>query len=212
MDWNVFPVFIQHPARDKLNVTNLLISPLLLGRHHVVTFVFLHRTQHADAHLVSATEKLQTLLMLGTDLPVQVADLIHQLVPLESGGLEVRLQVLLAVGGQTHQAGLDGFMLLANADVTTYILGSSVVVVRRRWWRWKSFRGAREGGVPGARHASWRWPLVVRDPALWALERTRVVSMVPVGLQANGAEDMAAWDGHWIPEVFLTQVAALLVR
>ena len=38
-----------------------------------------------DAHLVCTTEQLQGLLVLGADLPVQVADLIHQLVPLEGG-------------------------------------------------------------------------------------------------------------------------------
>lgn len=36
--------------------------------------------------------------------------------------------------------------------------------------------------------------------------------MVPVCLQANGAEDVATWDGHRVPEVFLTQVAAVLIR
>ncbi len=113
-----------------------------------MTFVFLHRTQHTDTHLVSATEQLQTLLMLGTDLSVQVADFVHQLVPFESGGLIVGLEMPLAVGGQTHQAGLDGFLLLANADVTTYILWSCVVVVRGRRWRGKGLRVALEGGVP----------------------------------------------------------------
>lgn len=177
-----------------------------------MTFVFFHRTEHTDTHLVSATEQLQTLLMLGTDLPVQVANFVHQLVPFESGRLKVRLEVLLAVGGQTHQAGLNGFVLLANADVTPYILGSGIVVVRGRGWRWKRFGVALDGGVSGACHASGCGPLVVGDPALWAEERTRVVSMVPVCLQANGAEDVATWDGHWIPEVFLAQVAAVLVR
>ncbi len=120
--------------------------------------------------------------------------------------------MLLTVGGQTHQAGLDGFVLLANADVATYILGSGVVVVRGRRWRWKGFGVALDGGVPGASDASRGGPLVVGDPALWAEVRARVVSMVPVCLQANGAEDVATWDGHGIPEVFLTQVAVVLVR
>lgn len=78
--------------------------------------------------------------------------------------------MLLTVGGQTHQAGLDGFVLLANADVTTYILGSCIVVVRGRGRRWKRFRVTLDGGVPGASHASWCGPLVVGDPALWAEE------------------------------------------
>lgn len=147
-----------------------------------MAFVFFHCTQHTDTHLVSATEQLQTLLMLRADLPVQVADFIHQLVPLKSGRLVVRLQVLLAVGRQTHQAGLDGFELLADADVAAYVLGSGVVVVRGRRWRRKGVgvgvgigvaleRGAPGApGAPGAFHAPWSGSLVVGDPAIWAEE------------------------------------------
>lgn len=113
-----------------------------------MALVFFHCAQHADTHLVGATEQLQTLLMLRADLPVQVADFIHQLVPLKGGRLVVGLQVLLAVVRQTHQAGLDGFVLLPNADVTTYILGSSDVVVGGRRWRRKGLRVALERGVP----------------------------------------------------------------
>lgn len=190
----------------------LLICPLLLSRHHVVTFVFFHCTQHTDTHLIGATEQLQTLLMLGTDLSVQVADFIHQLVSFKSVGLVVGLEMLLAVGRQTHQAGLDGLVLLSNADVATYILGSCKVVVRGRRRRRKGFSTTLNAGEPGASHASRGGPLVVGNLALWAEVRARVVSMVPVCLQANGAEDVATWDGHGIPEVFLTQVAVVLVR
>lgn len=94
-----------------------------------MSFVFFHRAEYTYTHLVSATEQLQTLLMLGTNLSVQVAYFIHQLVPFKSDRLIVGLEMLLAVGGQTHQAGLDSFVLLANADVTAYILGSCVIVV-----------------------------------------------------------------------------------
>lgn len=118
--------------------------------------------------------------------------------------------MFLAVGGQTHEAGLDGSVLLANANVTTYILWSCIVVVRGRGWRWKGLAVALNGGVPRASYASRGGPLVVGDPALWAQVRACVVSMVPVCLQANGAEYVATWDGHRIPEVFLTKVAAVL--
>lgn len=46
--------------------------------------VFPDGAQHTDAHLVRATEQLQAFLVLGADLPVQVARLIHKLMPLES--------------------------------------------------------------------------------------------------------------------------------
>lgn len=118
--------------------------------------------------------------------------------------------MFLTVGGQTHEAGLDGFVLLADADVTTYILWSCIVVVRGRRRRWKGLAVALDGGVPGASYASWGGPLVVGDPALWAQVRACVVSMVPVRLQANRAEDVATWDRHGIPEVFLTKVAVVL--
>lgn len=106
--------------------------------------------------------------MLGTDLSVQVADFIHQLVPFKRGRLKMGLQMFLTVGSETHEAGLDGFVLLADAHVTAYILGSCVVVVRRRRWRWKGFTVALDGGVPGASQASRCRPLVVGDPTLWA--------------------------------------------
>lgn len=121
-------------------VTNLFLCPLLLRRHHVMAFVLFDRAQDTDAHLISAAEQLQTLLMLRTDLSVQMADFIHQLVPLKSCRLKVRLQVLLTVGSQAHQTGLDGFVLLANADVAANVLWSCIVVVRRRRRRWKGFR------------------------------------------------------------------------
>lgn len=178
-----------------------------------MTFVFLHCAQHTDAHLVSPAEQLQTLLMLRTDLSVQVADLVHQLVPFKSGRLKMGLEMLVAIGGQAHQAGLDGFVLLADANVTAYILGSCVVVVRGRRWRWKGFAAAlRQCGLPGASHAPRGGPLAVGDPALGAGVRACVVSMVPVCLQANGAEDVATRDGHGIPEVLLTQVAGVLIQ
>jgi len=120
--------------------------------------------------------------------------------------------MLLAVGGQTHQAGLDGSVLLSDADVTAYVLGSGVVVVRGRRRRREGFGVALDGGGPGASHVSRRGPLAVRDPALWTDVGARVVGMVPVCLQADGAEDVATRDGHGIPEVFLTQVAVVLVR
>lgn len=56
-----------------------------------MTFVLLHGAQNTDTHLVRLAEELQTLLMLGANLSVQMADLIHQLVPLEARVLIVGL-------------------------------------------------------------------------------------------------------------------------
>lgn len=175
-----------------------------------MTFVLLDRTQHTDTHLVGATEQLQALLMLGTDLSVQVADFVHQFVPLESGRLVVGLEMLLAVGRQAHQAGLDGFVLLAHADITAHVLGSCVVVVGGRRRRREGLAAALEGGVARASHAPGCGSLAVADPALRAEVGACVVGMIPVGLQADGAEDVSTRDGHGIPEVFLTQVAVLV--
>lgn len=174
--------------------------------------MFFHRTQHTDTHLIGAAEQLQAFLMLWADLPVQVADLINQFVPFESGRLKVRFKMLLAVRGQAHQAGLDGFVLLANADVAADILGSGIVVVRRRRWRWKGLRVALDGGMPGSSYAPRSGPLVVSHPTLGAEVLAGVVRMVPVGLQADGAEDVSTGDGHRISEIFLTEVAAVLIK
>lgn len=189
--------------------SHLLLRPLLLRRHHVVTFVLLDRAQHTDAHLVGAAVEFQALLMLGADLSVQVADFIHQLVAFEGGRLKVGLQVLLTVGGQAHQTRLHRFVLLADADVAAHVLGPRVVVVRRRRRRREGV--ARHGGVAGASQAPRGGPLVVGDPALRAEVRARVVSVVPVRLQADGAENVTAGDGDRIPEVLLAEVAAFLL-
>lgn len=174
-----------------------------------MTFVLFDRAQHTDAHLVGAAVQLQALLMLGADLPVQVADFIHQLVPFKGGRLKMGLEMFLAVGGQAHQTGLHRFVLLADADVAAHVLGPCVIVVRGRRGRWKGV--ARQGGVAGASYASRGRSLVVGDPALGAEVGARVVSMVPVRLQANGAENMSTWDGDGVPQVLLAQVAAILV-
>ena len=196
----------------------LHVCSLLLGRHHVVTLVFLDRAQHADAHLVGAAVQLQPLLMLRADLPVQVPDLVHQLVPLEGGVLVVGLQVLVAIGRQAHEAGLDGLQLAADADVAAHVPGAGVVVIRGRRRRGRGLGGPVAGGGmarggAGGRVAARRGPLVVRDSALRAHVGARVVGMVPVGLQADGAEGVPTGDGHGVPQVLLAQIAdALVIR
>lgn len=203
--------FFSRVADRNSTWSHLFLGPLLLSGHHVVTFMFFHGAEHANAHLVCPTKQLQTLLVLGADLPVQVTDFVHQLVPFEGGRFIVGLQVLLAVGGQAHQAGLDGLVLLPDADVAAYVLGSGVVVIRGGRRRREGLGGAWGRGISGASQAAWGGPLVVGDPALGALVGAGVVSVVPVCLQANGAQDVSTRDGHGVPEVLLAQVAGILV-
>ncbi len=61
--------------------------------------------EHAHARLILLTEQLQEPLVLRTHPVLHVRNGLHQLVLGEPGGM--RFQVLLAVGGQAHQAGFD---------------------------------------------------------------------------------------------------------
>lgn len=157
-------------------------------------------TQHADAHLVRATEQLQALLVLGADLPVQVARLVHELVPLERGRLVVRLDVRLAVVSQTHEARLDGPVAAADAKVA---VGFAVHV--------------REGGelrellaglllVLNVWHvASQDWPWRERRAALRAAVHAHVVVLVPVDLDTLQAVSVPTGNGDRVPESISTQ-------
>jgi len=102
--------------------THLFVDALLLRRGDVVAAVLFDSTQHADAHLVGATEQLQAFLVLRADLPVQVARLVHQLVPLEGGRLVVGLDVRFAVVGQAHEARLHGLFAVPDAEVAEGLL------------------------------------------------------------------------------------------
>lgn len=176
-----------------------------------MALVLLHSAQHTDTHLVCATVELQAFLVLWADLPVQMSNLIHQLVSFEGCRLIVRFQVFLTVRCQAHQARLNSFELLPDADVACHIPGAGVVVVRRRGsWR----RGLRKllGRRTARRHqAAWCRPLVVADPALWAQVLACVVSVVPVGLEADGTEEMTTWNRHGVPQILFAEVADVLL-
>lgn len=77
--------------------SHLHLASLLFGRYHVMALVLLHSAQHTNTHLVCAAVQLQAFLVLWADLPVQMPNFIHQLVPLEGPRLIVRFQVLLTV-------------------------------------------------------------------------------------------------------------------
>lgn len=63
--------------------------------------------EHAHTGLVLLAEQLQESFVLRTHPVLHVGDRLNQLVLGEPGGM--RSQVLLAVGGQTHEAGFDRF-------------------------------------------------------------------------------------------------------
>lgn len=163
------------------------------------------RAQHAYTHLVRATEQLQAFLVLGTDLPVQVARLIHQLVPLEGGRLVVWLDVCLAVVGQAHEAGLDGLLAVAHAEIAE---GLPVQVGERGELgklpaRFHVYVGqvALEGG-------SWREGCA----ALGAVVYPYVVKLVPVDLDAIQAVGVTTGDGDGVSEHVHAQWAAERLR
>lgn len=156
------------------------------------------RTQHTDAHLVRAAEQLQAFLMLRTDLPVQMARLVDQLVPLEGGGLVVRLDVRLAVVRQAHEAGLDGLAATANAEVTKGLAvhvgeGSEL----REMPPWLLIYIGQVSPQDGSRRES--------GTTLRAVIHTHMVKLVPVDLDALEAISVTAGDGDRIDYWVYTQ-------
>lgn len=89
----------------------------------MMVFVFRLGAELAHTTLLVPAKHLQQPLVL---LAHSVGEVLHrsdQLVKLQSGNSLVRLQVGLAVRGQTDQAGLDGFHLQGRggADVTHHL-------------------------------------------------------------------------------------------
>ena len=77
--------------------------------------------EHAHARLILLAEQLQEPLVLRAHPVRHVGDGLNQLVLGEPG--RVRLQVLLAVGRQTHQAGFERFgSSVPQADITEHLL------------------------------------------------------------------------------------------
>lgn len=103
-------------------VNYLRVLYLGLHQHRVVSFVLVCQTQAADAAPVGAAVHLQQLVVSGTDRLLEPLVRRHQAVLLKSGGLVVRLDVDVAVRGQTNQARLDGFVLSADADVALHVV------------------------------------------------------------------------------------------
>lgn len=74
-----------------------------------------------DIHLVGLTERLQELLVLLTHPVFQVLHRVNQFVDLQRSNSLVRLQVRLAVRGQTHQAGLEGLDRPSGTDIAGHL-------------------------------------------------------------------------------------------
>lgn len=177
-----------------------------------MALVFADRADGTDTHLVSPTEELQGLLVLRADLPVQVSQLIHQLVPFERGRLVMWSQVLLTIRCQTVQAGLDSFELLPRAEVTGNITWSSVgVSLRRREVEVQTalldfLSHHAESGV-GSQHR----PLSERDLTLGTNVNPCIVSLIPVATDAVHAVTVATGDRHRVLQEVHAQRTAEVV-
>lgn len=119
------------------NYSYLFVFPLCCSGDSVMTFVFIHHTQQANALAVTATVDFQQLVMFGADLLLHGRSDFHQRVPFESLRHIVGLQVSCTVRSQTHQAGLDSFQLPHSAEITLHIPRAQFILHSRPggWFR-----------------------------------------------------------------------------
>lgn len=149
--------------------------------------------EHTDAHLVRATEELQAFLMLGTDLPVQVTRLIHQLVSLEGRRLIMRLDMRFTVVSQAHEARLDGLVATANTKIAEGF--AMHVGERSEFWELAPWLVVYIRQIT-SQHRTWRESCA----ALWTVVHTHVVILVPVDLDALLAVGVTTGDGDWVSD------------
>ncbi|KAM4544090.1 synaptonemal complex protein 2-like [Fundulus diaphanus] len=109
----------------------LPVGPLCRGGDGVVASMVLQGAQVADGLLVAAAEDLLHLVVKGADVLLDVCRGRDQLMALKGGGVIVRLEVEVTVGGQALQAGLGGLQLPPRAEITAYVSWSHVEVKRR---------------------------------------------------------------------------------
>lgn len=102
---------------------DLSVVALLLCCDGLVSFVLGLSAELAHALLLVPAEHFQQPLVLLTHPVLQVRHRLHQLVELQGGDRLMRLQVALAVRGQTHQAGLQSLHLQGRgrAHVTHHL-------------------------------------------------------------------------------------------
>lgn len=106
-----------HSLDTLVGPSHLFLAPLSLHRDGVVCPVVRLSAEHTHTHLILFAEQLQEPFMLWTHPVLHVCNGLHYLVLGEPG--RVRLQVLLAVRRQTHEAGFDRFgPALPKAHIT----------------------------------------------------------------------------------------------
>lgn len=190
-------LFSSVPA-DSCASDYLLLLDLCISQHRVVPFVLVSQTQAADAQPVRAAVHLQQLVMPAANGLLEYFRSRDQLVFFKGGGLVMRLDVELAVGGQTDQAGADSFAPPHGAHVAFHVgsLGERLA---------RSGRGLIELGLSKSLHhvgqhcvSGEQRPRGEVLPALGAGEDPQVVVLVPVALDAIRAIAVSAGDGHGV--------------
>lgn len=105
----------------------LFFRPLGSSGDNVVVSVLVHHAQDTHRRLVSATVRLQQLVVLSADLLSHLSRCFHQLVLHHGWVLIVRLEVSLAVRRQAHQAGLLGLLPPRGAEVAQNVSALGLV-------------------------------------------------------------------------------------
>lgn len=174
----------------------LLLLDLYLSQHRVVPFVLIGQTQVTDAQPVRATVHLQQLVMPTANSLLEYFRSRDQLVLFKRSGLVMRLDVELAVGGQTHQTRPDSLVSPHGAHVAFYVDSLGEVLARSR-------RGSIEFSLSKFLHhvgqhcvSGERRPRSKVLSALRAGEDPQVVALVPVVLDTIRAIAVSARDGH----------------
>lgn len=200
------------PIKRHRRISYLFLTPLRLSRDNVMAPVLTDCADSADTHLICSTEELQGLLVLRADLPVQVYQRLHQLVPFECGRFVVGLRVLLAVGRQTVETGLHSLQFLPRAEVTGDVARPGVdvplggVEVEGQPALLDLLSHHAQGGV-GPQHR----PLGECDLALGANVNPCVVCLVPVATDAVHTETVATGDSHRVPQKVQAQGAVEVI-
>lgn len=156
------------------------------------------QTQVADTQPVRATEHLQQLVMPTANRLLEYFGGRDQLVLFESGGLVVRLDVQLAVGGQAHQARSHGLASPPCAHVALHVDGLGEVPGHRGLLQFslsEFLHHVGQHGVPGE-----RGPRGEGLSALRADEHPQIVILVPVILDTVRAVAVSARNGDRVSE------------